>query len=108
MAMVKAEYGASQTNAVVVPATGGKIILVLRLLVSGDSNFNMRLQSDPGGADDADLTPTLYVSGDRVIDLKLGRAFGLAAGRGKALGLTSDVAFSPADHSVMVWYELVD
>lgn len=107
MAIAQSAFTISQTDTVLVAAQPGKIILVLRVLATSSLSGNFRLASDPGGASETDLTPDLFmVAGP--LDLKLGRGFGLATERGKALGITTVYIGDPANHSYVIWYELVD
>ncbi|MCH8806407.1 MAG: hypothetical protein IH986_10000 [Planctomycetes bacterium] len=107
MAIVQSAFTSSQTDTVLVAAQSDKIILVLRVLATSDVSGNFKLASDPGGASETDLTPDLFmVAGP--FDLKLGRGFGLATERGKALGITTFYNGDPANHTYVIWYELVD
>jgi len=108
MAFVKVSYTTSQTNTVIVEATADKIILVTRIVVGGETVGNWRLLSDPGGAGATELTPKLWVQGFSSVDLRLGRRFGLPVERGKSLGVTTSFAVPPSNHSLAIWYELVD
>jgi hypothetical protein len=108
MAVFKGEYSDSQTKQVLVPAVSGKIIRVRRIVFSAAGAGSCTLLSDPNGAEEQALNAALRVSTQFTVDLLLGRPYGLACQRDKALGWTSVVTGPSTNHSLMVWYDLVD
>ncbi len=105
MAVFKANYTADQAGTTIVAAVADRIILVTRIVFANDGGGTFKLVSDPTGTP-VDVTQLMYVGADQTLDLKLGHTFGLSAGKGKALGLNSQMGL-PAGHSIMVWYEVV-
>jgi hypothetical protein len=108
MAVAQAEYTSSQTDTVLVSGVADKIIVVLRVLFTAEAAVKFKLQSDPGGANETDMTPLVYCSAVVPFDCRLGRHFGLATERGKSLGFTSSFDAENEDHSIIIWYEVVD
>lgn len=107
MAMAMVESTDSGQTAVLVAAVPGKLLVVTRLLFTSGVTGSLRVQSDPGGAGQADLTARLFLAGNRALDLAFGREWGLASERGKALGFTTQMS-SSGNYSVALWYEVAD
>jgi hypothetical protein len=80
-------YITAQANTVIVPAQAGKIIRVVKIVVTTYASVKVAFLSDPG-ADPVSLTPSLHVSTQGMY-LHLGRSCALATGRGKALGFNA-------------------
>lgn len=108
MAMTKADFGELQANTVLAAAIPNRVLLIERVVFSTDKAARMRLLSDPGGPGAENLTPWIYLAAGQTLDLRLGRAFGVATARGKSLGLTSDGSIPESAHSIVVWYEAVE
>jgi hypothetical protein len=108
MAMFKSEYGSSQTKQVLIAGVEGKVILVTRICISTASSGAFTPLSDPDGPAEEQLSATLRAMAATTVDIVLGREYGLAAGRGKALGWTSVVGGPNCGHGITMWYELVD
>lgn len=108
MAILTAGYTANQTNTELVAAMAGKLIRVLRVLVTFESAGTIKLISAPGLAEAADVTPLLYLGAAGLLHLDLPREQALTATRGKALGFTSSIAAAGKGQGIMIWYELVD
>jgi hypothetical protein len=107
MALLISDFASSQTKQVLVPAVPDKIILVVRFGLVTAANGSFVLLSDPNGTAEQNLTPVLYCYAYGQLDLTLGKRYGIAAARGKAVGFTSVVSGSPQDHGVLLWYEVV-
>ena len=107
MAMVFGTHIIERSNYELVAAATGKIIRVLRLVVTGWSDTKITLISDPGGVNPADITPALHFGSYHELDLRLGRGLALTAERSKALGMTTAFRVSGTEYSVALWYELV-
>jgi hypothetical protein len=107
MTLQFAEYTGPQITTVFVPAVANKIIRVLAVLASSWANMRVTLHSDPGGAQNRDLTPTLYAGGGRAAELRMGRMYAVSTDRGKALGLSLDYQGSALPVGVAVWYEVI-
>lgn len=108
MAMFWAQYSGAQNKQVLVPGVPDKIILVTRVWMSANKPSTLKLYSDPLGPREQQLTPALWTNPPGVADLNLGRDCALATGRGAALGLTTTLGGTPEEHSIMVWYEVVN
>jgi hypothetical protein len=106
MTLAFGAYGTSQTNTILIPAEAGRVIRVVKVVVSTWSALKITFVSDPG-PDPLNLTPPLYVGTGSPLVLPLGRALALATQRGKALGLTTAYQSMPGECSVAVWYEVV-
>jgi hypothetical protein len=107
MAMAQVERSDTGATMALVSAAPGKLLVVKRLIFTAGVSGNIRLQSDAGGAGEADITPKLYLAGNRILDLGLGRVWGVATGRGASLGFTTAMAIS-GSYTVVVWYEVTD
>jgi hypothetical protein len=99
-------YSTAQTGAVLVPAAPGKLIRIVKVVITSWVGARITLVSDPG-PDPAALTPALHVGPGQSLDLTLGRCYGLHAQRGQALGFNSGFSSADGEYSVAVWYELV-
>lgn len=106
MAVAQGAWQTAQSGTVLVPAQPGKIIRVLKVVLTSWVVIKFTLQSDPG-PDPLNLTPPLLVAAGIPLVLRLGRGLALATQRGKGLGVTTAFYGSPGEHSVTVWYELV-
>ena len=107
MAMVFGTHIIERTNYELVAAVTGKIIRILRLVVTGWSDTKITLISDPGGMNPANITPALHFCINHELDLRLGRGLAITAERGRSLGMTTAFRVSGAEYSVALWYELV-
>ncbi len=107
MAVTFATYTEAQTDTELVAAQPGKLIRVLKLLVTSWGNVKITLLSDPAGAPTVALTPELHATSGKPVVLCLGRRYALATQLGKALGITTAFQVGATDHSVIVWYEVV-
>ena len=108
MAVFKANYSTSQTKLSVVDGVDGKIILVTRVCFTAVGSGSVRLWSDPSGANEQAMTPPLRTIASETMHLIMGRRYGLAAERGKALGLSAEGSGPNESNGVIIWYELVD
>ena len=99
-------YSASQSEVELIPAIEGKIIRVLKLLLTASVTAGFELVSDPGGGGSTALTPPLFVTGS--FALRLGRPYALSAARGKGLGLNLTFVSTEGPAGIAVWYEVVD
>ena len=106
MALAYGTYGTVQINTELVPAQPGKIIRVLKLMITTWGALKVSFVSDPE-SDPLSLMPPLHTSAGPGIALQLGRRFALATGRGKALGFTAAFQLASAEYSIAVWYEVV-
>ncbi|MEW6199198.1 MAG: hypothetical protein AB1601_11135 [Planctomycetota bacterium] len=106
MTLAFGAYGTSQTNTILIPAQEGRIIRVVKVVVSSWSAMRITFVSDPG-PDPLNLTPPLYIGTGSPFVLSLGRALAVTTQRGKALGLTTSYQSMPGECSVAVWYEVV-
>ena len=106
MALAFATYGTVQINTELVPAQPGKIIRVLKLVITTWGSLRVTLLSDPG-ADPINLTPALHANAGPGLSLQLGRRFAVATERGMALGFSAAFQSSAAEYSIAVWYEVV-
>jgi hypothetical protein len=106
MAVAYGSWMTAQSGAVLVPAQAGKIIRVLKLVMTTWVGVKYMVQSDPG-PDPLNLTPPLLVGAGCSLVLRLGRGLALATQRGKALGVSTTFSGSAGEHSLTVWYELV-
>jgi len=102
------EFAAAQNKSTLVAAMTEKTILIVRICITTRRPGTFTLWSDPGGVDEAYVTPALYAGEDSVLDLTLGRGFGLPVTRGKSLGISSVLGGTPEAHGLILWYELVD
>jgi len=100
-------YNAAQTNTELVAAEAGKIIRVQRILLTAWGDVKVTLISDPGGAGSTNLLPPLHLASGSVLTLPLGPRSALVTGRGKSLGVTTAFKVMAAEHSVVVWYDVV-
>ncbi len=107
MTLVFGSYGANQNNTVLVPAQTGKLIRVVKLVVTAWTGVKVVLLSAPG-PDPQALTPPLHVAAGMPLVLHFGRGLALVTGRGQALGVSTVFQSLPGEHSVAVWYEAVD
>jgi len=105
MTLAVYSFNTVQANTVLVPAQAGKIIRVARIQATTWASLRVIFLSDPG-PDPVALSPPLHVSGTG-LNLNLGRSLALTTGRGKALGFSASFQMSPAESSLMVWYEVV-
>jgi hypothetical protein len=99
-------FSASQSEVELVPAVEGKIIRVLKLLLTASALAGFELLSDPGGGGLAALAPPIHLTGS--FALRLGRPYAFSAARGKGLGLNLTFASTEGPAGIAVWYELVD
>lgn len=106
MALAYGSYSSVQINTELVPAQPGKIIRVLKLVITTWGDLKVTLVSD-SESDPQNLTPALHTSAGRGINLQLGRRFALATARGKALGFSAAFQVTSAEYSIAVWYEVV-
>jgi hypothetical protein len=106
MALAFCTYGTVQINTELVPAQPGKIIRILKLVITTWEDLKVTLVSDPE-SDPQDLTPALHAGAGSGFSLQLGRRFALATGRGKALGFSAAFQMASAEYSIAVWYEVV-
>jgi hypothetical protein len=100
-------YVTAQTNQQLVAPRENRIIRVTRVLLVAFGAVNYTLLSDPSGVS-TDLTPPLYISNGNPLDMQLGRSFALTTARGAGLGLTTRFPLNEIEHSIVVWYEMVD
>jgi hypothetical protein len=105
MAVVSCNFAAAQASIELVPAQAGRQIRVLRVVGTTWAALKFTLLAAPG-AGEAALHAPLHVS-TRGLELLLGRKYALATERGQALGFTAVFQGTPADSSLLVWYELV-
>jgi hypothetical protein len=108
MALFIANYSTSRTKETLIAGVAGKIILVTRIALGAGGDGMFKLLSDPNGAAEEDITPYWRVQASDTVNLVLGRRYGVAAGRGKALALTSTIGAPSQQHGIMIWYEMVD
>lgn len=106
MTLAYGTYSTAQTNRELVPAQVGKVIRVVRLLVTTWASMKITLLSDPG-PDPLNLTPPMHVGVGSPFVLALGRNFAVATARDKALGITTAFQSVSGEYSVAVWYEVV-
>jgi hypothetical protein len=99
-------YATAQVNTVIVPPQAGKIIRVVRILITTFAGIKVTFLSDPG-PDPVTLLPLMH-SSTAGLQLHLGRSCALATGRGKALGFRSVFQLASGEYSIVVWYEAVD
>lgn len=107
MTLATFQYTSDPGTVVLVSATAGRRIRVLRLLVACDSAGYVQLLSDPIGGGTA-VSARLYVAAGRPMELVGARDGALAAAAGKALGLASVSTNPSAKIGLMLWYELVE
>ncbi|MBW7904571.1 MAG: hypothetical protein LC135_08135 [Phycisphaerae bacterium] len=100
------QYTSDPGTVELVPATAGRRIRVLRLLVACDSAGYVQLLSDPIGGGTA-VSARLYVAAGKPMELVGARDGALAATVGKALGLASASTNPGVKMGLMLWYELV-
>ncbi len=105
MTLAYGTFNNVQMNTVLVPAQPGKIIRVVKVLVTTWAPLKVTFVSDPG-PDPLNLTAPTHVSGAG-LHLHLGRSFAVATGRGQALGFTASFQLSAGEYSIAVWYEVV-
>jgi hypothetical protein len=105
MTVAYGTYNSAQANTVIVPAQEGKIIRVVKIVVSTFAGVKVTFLSDPG-LDPVVLTPPLHAS-MAGLHLHLGRSCALATGRGKALGFNASYQMASGEYSVTVWYEVM-
>lgn len=106
MAFAFGMYSEAQPGALLVPAQAGRIIRVLKLVLTTWGTSKFTLLSDPTGAS-VPLGPPWYLTAGAPLVIRLGRSFALATERGRALGIMTVFQMGPAEHSVSVWYEVV-
>ena len=108
MALVLLNYATGQTSELIVPAQDEKIIRVERVIITTWSGLKFWLMSDPGGGKETELTAPLQVvlGSGGIYDFT--GPFAVQTGRGEALGLSTVFQGAPSEHSLMIWYELVD
>jgi hypothetical protein len=106
MTFVSGTFSTAQTNAEVVAGQPGMIIRIIKIAFGSWAGVKLTLISSPG-SDPVAMTPPLYIAGGRTLVLPLGRALALATDAGKGLGVTTVFQSTAAEHSVMIWYELV-
>ena len=106
MAIANGSWISAQSGAVLVPAQAGKIIRVVRVVITSWATVKVQLQSDPG-PDPLNLTAPLHVGVGHPLVLRLGRGGALTAQRGKAFGIASAFQGGTAEYSVVVWYDVV-
>jgi hypothetical protein len=106
MAIANGSWISAQGGAVLVPAQAGKIIRVVRIVVTTWATVKVQLQSDPG-PDPLNLTAPLHVGAGHPLVLRLGRGGALTTERGKAFGMASAFQSGSAEYSVVVWYDVV-
>lgn len=85
----------------------GRTIRMQRMIFSGTTGGTVRLVSDPGGAGQADLCPSLFFRPNVPIDLALSVIEAVAAPSGKSVGVVVTLASGSANYSVNLWYDLV-
>ncbi|MCK4342024.1 MAG: hypothetical protein KAY37_09915 [Phycisphaerae bacterium] len=106
MAIAFDSYNTAQNNIVFIPAQTGKIIRVLKVLITAWTDVKITLLSDPGPVPE-EITPPMHVTKSSPLVLHLGRSFSLATKRGRALGLTALFRSTTEQYSITVWYEVV-
>lgn len=105
MAIVFGSYTGTQVNTELVPAQPGRIIRVVKLLVSGWTALRLQLLADPGG-EAAPLLPQMHIGPGGLV-LGLGRHCAVSTGPGQGLGFTATFQGAAASFGVAVWYEVV-
>ena len=98
-------YNTAQANTVLIPAQAGKIIRIVKIVLTTFAGMKVAFLSDPA-ADPVSLTPVLHTS-TAGLHLHLGRSCALATGRGKALGFNATYQLAGGEYSIAVWYEVV-
>lgn len=107
MAMIQRSWTTPQTNLLLVEGEAGKIIVVKRVLFNTEQQGWLRLMDDPEG-EVIGLLPAWHLAARRELDIELGERYGVSGSAGKGLGITTSTTTSPAAHSLVMWYELVN
>src|SRR5947207_289276 len=92
MAIATLTYTEAQGGTPIIVGVAGKAILVTRVLFSCANGLSVALFSDPLGGIERVLLPAIYAAAGEVVQLELGRDFGLPADVGKSVGLVSAFA----------------
>lgn len=106
MLMAQGTYGSGQSNTVLVAGQPGRVIRVVKLLITSWAALRVQVVSNPGPEADALLGP-VHVGAGQTLELRLGRGLALAAGRGAAVGITTAFQGGAGEFTVIAWYEVV-
>ncbi len=105
MTVAYGTYSTAQVNTVLIPAQAGKIIRVVKIMLTTFAGIKVTFLSDPG-PDPVGLLPPIHAS-TAGLQVRLGRGCAVATGRGKALGFSSNYQLGSGEYSLAVWYEVV-
>lgn len=106
MTLAYASYSTAQNNVEIVAGQAGRIIRVVKLVLTSWVGVKLTLINDPG-VDPQAITPPLHIGAGQPLVLRLGRSLPITVERGKGLGVSTIFEGAIGEHSILVWYELV-